>query len=67
MRITEAVTKDIAAAGGAAQRDLKRFAAGLAVDRAIQRVSLTEAEDRNLVQEFMQEFGNSLSHERGKN
>jgi F-type H+-transporting ATPase subunit b len=51
-RITEAVSRDIAAASGAAQRDLKRFVAGLAVDRATQRIALTEEDDRTLVQEF---------------
>jgi F-type H+-transporting ATPase subunit b len=58
-RITEAVTRDIAAASSAAQRDLKRFAAGLAVDRAAQRMALTENEDRALIQEFAQ----NLSHQ----
>ena len=52
--IIEAVTRDIAAASGAAQRDLKRFAAGLAVDRAAQRIALTEDDDRALVLEFSQ-------------
>lgn len=56
-RITEAVSRDIAAASSAAQRDLKRFAAGLAVDRAAQRMALTENEDRALVQEFVQNLG----------
>ena len=53
-RIIEAVTRDIAAASSAAQRDLKRFAAGLAVDRAAQRIALTEDDDRALVLEFSQ-------------
>ena len=56
-RIVEAVNKDIAAAGSAAQRDLKRFAAGLAVDRAAQRITLTEEDDRALMQEFAQSLG----------
>jgi F-type H+-transporting ATPase subunit b len=56
-RIVEAVTRDIAAASSAAQRDLKRFAAGLAVDRAAQRVVLTEDDDRALVREFSQSLG----------
>ena len=56
-RIVEAVTRDIAAASSAAQRDLKRFAAGLAVDRAAQRMVLTEDDDRALVQEFSQSLG----------
>jgi F-type H+-transporting ATPase subunit b len=58
-RITEAVSRDIAAASSAAQRELKRFAAGLAVDRAAQRMALTENEDRALLQEFAQ----NLSHQ----
>jgi F-type H+-transporting ATPase subunit b len=56
-RITEAVSRDIAAASGAAQRDLKRFAAGLAVDRAGQRIALSEDDDRALVQEFSKSLG----------
>jgi F-type H+-transporting ATPase subunit b len=51
-RITEAVSRDIAAASSAAQRDLKSFVAGLAVDRAAQRIALTDEDDRALVQEF---------------
>jgi F-type H+-transporting ATPase subunit b len=58
-RIMEAVSRDIAAASSAAQRELKRFTAGLAVDRAAQRMALTENEDRALIQEFSQ----NLSHQ----
>jgi F-type H+-transporting ATPase subunit b len=58
-RIMEAVSRDIAAASSAAQRELKRFTAGLAVDRAAQRMALTENEDRALIQEFAQ----NLSHQ----
>jgi F-type H+-transporting ATPase subunit b len=56
-RITDAVSRDIAAASSAAQRDLKRFVAGLAVDRAAQRIALTEDDDRVLVQEFSKSLG----------
>jgi F-type H+-transporting ATPase subunit b len=56
-RIVDAASKDIAAAASAAQRDLKRFAAGLAVDRAAQRIVLTEDDDRGLLQEFAQSLG----------
>ena len=56
-RIVEAVSRDIASASSAAQRDLKRFAAGLAVDRAAQRIALTEDDDRALLQEFSQSLG----------
>lgn len=56
-RIVDAVSRDIAAATSAAQRELKRYAAGLAVDRAAQRMALTENEDRALIQEFAQNLG----------
>lgn len=56
-RIVEAVSGDIAAASSAAQRDLKRFTAGLAVDRAARRVALSEHDDRTLVQEFAESLG----------
>jgi F-type H+-transporting ATPase subunit b len=63
-RIVAASTRDIAAAASAAQRELKRFAAGLAVDRAAQRLVLTADDDRELVQEFSQSL--SVKHG-GKN
>ncbi len=52
LRIMDAVGKDIAAASSAAQRNLKQFAASLAVDRAAQKLTLTANEDRALLQEF---------------
>jgi F-type H+-transporting ATPase subunit b len=51
-RIVQSVTRDVAAATSTAQRELKRFAAGLAVDRAAQRLTLTEDDDRALIREF---------------
>jgi F-type H+-transporting ATPase subunit b len=63
-KIVAASTRDIAAAASAAQRDLKRFAAGLAVDRAAQRLVLTADDDRELVREFSQSLG---SKNGGKN
>jgi F-type H+-transporting ATPase subunit b len=56
-RIVDAARKDIAAAASAAQRDLKRFTAGLAVDRAAQRMVLTADDDRGLLEEFVQSLG----------
>jgi F-type H+-transporting ATPase subunit b len=56
-RIVEGVSRDIAAAASAAQRDLKRFVAGLAVDQASQRLALSDADDRSLVDEFAQSLG----------
>jgi F-type H+-transporting ATPase subunit b len=65
-RIVESTSKDIAAAASAAQRDLKRFAAGLAVDRAAQRIVLSEDDDRALLQEFTQSLSRQ-PHGGGKN
>jgi F-type H+-transporting ATPase subunit b len=56
-RIVDAASKDIAAAASAAQRDLKRFTAGLAVDQAAQRMVLTADDDRGLLEEFVQSLG----------
>ena len=65
-RIMEAVSRDIAAASGAAQRDLKRFVAGLAVDRAAHKIALSEDDDRALVQEFTKSLGQQVRNG-GKN
>jgi F-type H+-transporting ATPase subunit b len=65
-RIMEAVSRDLAAASSAAQRDLKRFVAGLAVDRAAQRIALTEDDHRALVQEFSRSLGQQVRNG-GKN
>lgn len=65
-RILDAVSRDIAAASSAAQRDLKSFVGGLAVDRAAQRIALTEDDDRTLVQEFSSNLGQQIRNG-GKN
>jgi F-type H+-transporting ATPase subunit b len=64
-RIVDAVKQGYCRSGSAAQRDLKRFAAGLAVDRAAQRIVLTEDDDRALVQEFAQSLGHQTQNRRG--
>ena len=51
-RIVESAEQEIEAFGTAAQRDLKRFAADLAVERALQRIHLGADADRILVQNF---------------
>ena len=56
-RIVDSAGKDIAAASSAAQRDLKRFAADLAVERATHKLALTEEDDRVLMQEFVSALG----------
>jgi F-type H+-transporting ATPase subunit b len=51
-RIVAGATREIAAAASAAQRELKRFVAELAVDRATKKLVLTADDDRALLQEF---------------
>jgi F-type H+-transporting ATPase subunit b len=58
-RIVDSIGKDIAAASSAAQRELKRFAADLAVERATQKLVLTEDDDRALMQEFVTTLGHN--------
>lgn len=57
VRIVESAGHEIEAAGAAAQRELKRFAAELAIDRATDRLSLTPDTDRKLVHHFAQGLG----------
>jgi len=56
-RIIESAEQEIAAFGSAAQRELKRFAADLAVERALQRIHLGADADRILVQNFAVDLG----------
>lgn len=51
-RIIESAEQEIEAFGSAAQRDLKRLAADLAVERALQRIHLGADADRILVENF---------------
>lgn len=51
-RIVASAEQEIAAFGSAAQRDLKKFAADLAVERALQRIHLGADADRILVKNF---------------
>jgi F-type H+-transporting ATPase subunit b len=51
-KIVTSAEQEIAAAGAAAERRLRSFAAELAVDRATSRLHLTEGDDRTLIQEF---------------
>ncbi len=55
-RIVQSAEQEIRAAAAAARRELKRFAGELAVDRAAQMISLTDANDRFLVHQFAQEL-----------
>lgn len=59
-RIIRSAEQEIGAAQAAAQRELKRFAAGLAVDRAISRIDLSAADDRLLIHDFTENLGSML-------
>lgn len=59
-RIIASAEQEIDAAGAAAQRDLKKFAAQLAVNRARQEIRLSPEDDRALIRSF----GESLKGER---
>jgi len=51
-RIVSSAEQEIAAAQSAAQRELKKFAADLAIDNAMHRIQLSTEADRALVREF---------------
>jgi F-type H+-transporting ATPase subunit b len=59
LRIVESAGHEIEAAGAAAQRDLKRFAAELSIERATGQLSLTPETDRKLVQNFARGLGSN--------
>jgi F-type H+-transporting ATPase subunit b len=58
-KIVASAEQEIAAAGAAAERRLRTFAAELAVDRATSRLHLTEGDDRTLIQEFASNLGSN--------
>lgn len=60
-KIVASAEQEIAAAGAAAERRLRKFAAELAVDRATSRLHLTEGDDRTLIQEFASSLGSNGS------
>jgi F-type H+-transporting ATPase subunit b len=55
--IVVAAEQEIAAAARVAQRDLKSFAAGLAVDLAEQKIKVDDATDKALVTGFATQLG----------
>lgn len=61
-RIVESAGREVDAAGAAAQRELKRFAADLAVSRAMERIQLSPADDRYLVREFAESLPRLAHH-----
>lgn len=58
-RIVAAAEQEIGAAQAAAQRDLKKFAADLAIDHAMRKIQLSNDTDRALVREFGKSLKNS--------
>jgi F-type H+-transporting ATPase subunit b len=58
-RIVASAEQEIAAAQTAAQRELKKFAADLAIDNAMRRIQLSTDTDRALVREFGKSLKNS--------
>jgi F-type H+-transporting ATPase subunit b len=65
-RIIESAEQEIEAFGSATQRDLKRLAADLAVERALQRIHLGADADRILVKNFSADL-TSTQDKGGKN
>jgi len=58
-RIVASAEQEIGATQAAAQRDLKKFAADLAIDHAMQKIQLSNDTDRALVREFGKSLKNS--------
>jgi F-type H+-transporting ATPase subunit b len=56
LRIVSSAEQEIELAGAAAQRELKKFAADLAVDRALERIRLSAEDDRVLIHNFGEEL-----------
>ncbi len=55
-RIVKSAEQEIDSAGAAAQRELKRFAADLAIDKAVQKIQLTAESDKTIVERFGQDL-----------
>lgn len=58
-RVVASAEQEIAAVQAAAQRNLKKFAADLAIDHAMRRIQLSNDTDRALVREFGKSLKNS--------
>jgi len=55
-RLLASVDQEIEAAGSAVRRDLKKYAASLAIDRATAELHISESDDRELIRAFGQHF-----------
>ena len=58
-RIVASAEQEVAAAQSAAQRELKKFAADLAIDNAMRKIQLSNDTDRALIREFGKSLKNS--------
>ena len=56
-RILKSAEQEIAAASAQAQRNLRAYAAGVAIDRAASRLEISDADDRALIQNFAAKLG----------
>lgn len=56
-RIVASAEQEVAAAQATAQRELKKFAADLAIDNAMRRIQLSNDTDRALIREFGKTLG----------
>ena len=56
-RILVAAEQEIASASAAAQRTLREYAAGIAVDRAAAQLQITPDDDRMLIESFAKRLG----------
>lgn len=60
-RIVQSAEQEIESAGAAAKRELKRFAAELAVDRAAHRIQLTNESDKAIIERFSRDLSSEFS------
>lgn len=60
-RIVSSAEQEIGAAQSAAQRELKKFAADLAIDNAMRRIQLTAEADRTIIKDFAKRLGGGSS------
>jgi len=63
-RLVDATEQEIATAGAAARRELKKFAAELAVSAAEQRLQMTSAMDEKIVGRFASSLGSGRGEEK---
>jgi F-type H+-transporting ATPase subunit b len=65
-RLLASVDQEIEAAGASVRRDLKKYAASLAIDRATAQLHISESDDRELIRAFGEHF-KPASHKEERN